>query len=76
MKCGAGKVVLFATPGSAPQRVLRGGVGSVNRRRPLKPPLGRAVKNLIARLLFSAHISGSFIKKNFCYTVDFILKYF
>ena len=37
MKCGAGKVVLFATAGSAPQRVLRGGVGSVNRRRPLKP---------------------------------------
>ena len=37
MKCGARKVVLFATPGSAPQRVLRGGVGSVNRRRPLKP---------------------------------------
>ena len=24
MKCGAGKVILFATPGSAPQRVLRG----------------------------------------------------
>ena len=37
MKCGAGKVALFATPGSAPQGVLRGGVGSVNRRRPLKP---------------------------------------
>ena len=37
MKCGAGKVVLFATPGSAPQGVLRGGVGSRNRRRPLKP---------------------------------------
>ena len=36
MECGAGKVVVFATPGSAPQRVLRGGVGSVNRRRPLK----------------------------------------
>ena len=35
MKCGAGKVVPFATPGSAPQRVLRGGVGSRNRRRPL-----------------------------------------
>ena len=37
MECGAGKVVVFATAGSAPQRVLRGGVGSVNRRRPLKP---------------------------------------
>ena len=36
MKCGAGKVVLFATPGSAPQGVLRVGVGLVNRRRPLK----------------------------------------
>ena len=30
---------------------------------PLKIPLGRAVKNLIARLFFSAHISGSFILK-------------
>jgi hypothetical protein len=35
-KCGAGKVALLATPGSAPQGILRGGVGSVNRRRPLK----------------------------------------
>ena len=31
------EVVLFATPGSALQRVLGDGVGSVNRRRPLKP---------------------------------------
>ena len=36
MKCGAGNVALFATPGSAPQGILRGGVGSRNRRRPLK----------------------------------------
>ena len=35
-KCGAGKVALLATPGSAPQGILRGGVGSRNRRRPLK----------------------------------------
>ena len=41
MKCGTGKVVLFATPGSAPQGVLGDGVGSVNRRRPLKPLEGR-----------------------------------
>ncbi len=26
MKCGAGEVVLFATAGSAPQGILRGGV--------------------------------------------------
>ena len=36
IKCGAGNVALIATPGSAPQGVLRGGVGSQNRRRPLK----------------------------------------
>ena len=42
MKCGTGKVVLFATPGSAPQGVLGDGVvGSRNRRRPLKPLEGR-----------------------------------
>jgi hypothetical protein len=43
-KCGAGKVALLATPGQrapnllrgAPQGILRGGVGSRNRRRPLK----------------------------------------
>ena len=29
IKCGAGKVTLFATAGSAPQGILRGGVGSV-----------------------------------------------
>ena len=37
IKCGAGKAALFATPGSAPKGVLRGCVGSVNRRSPLKP---------------------------------------
>ena len=57
MKCGAGKVVLFATAGSAPQRVLRGGVGSVNRRRPLKPPLGRAVGCLNDKVKFPAHMN-------------------
>ena len=36
IKCGTGNVALFATAGSAPQGILRGGVGSVNRRRPLK----------------------------------------
>ena len=29
MKCGAGNVAVIAKPGSAPQGVLRGGVGSV-----------------------------------------------
>ena len=52
MKCGAGKVALFATPGSAPQGVLRGGVGSVNRRRPLKSrwaeQLAASMKNKIS----------------------------
>ena len=41
MKCGAGNVALFASPGSAPQGVLGDGVGSRNRRRPLKPLEGR-----------------------------------
>ena len=41
MKCGAGNVALFASPGSAPQGVLGVGVGSRNRRRPLKPLEGR-----------------------------------
>ena len=36
IKCGAGIVSLIATPGSAPQGILRGGVGSQNRPRPLK----------------------------------------
>ena len=36
IKCGAGNVALIATPGSAPQGILRDGVSSVNRRRPLK----------------------------------------
>ena len=35
IKCGAGNVALIATPGSAPQGILRDGVGSRNRRRPL-----------------------------------------
>ena len=31
MECGAGKVVLFATAGSAPQGILRGGVVPMHR---------------------------------------------
>ena len=34
-KCGAENVGLFASRGSAPQGILRGGIGSRNRRRPL-----------------------------------------
>ena len=36
MKCGAGKVVLFATPGSAPQRVFKGGRRFMEPTPPLK----------------------------------------
>ena len=60
MKCGAGKVVLFATPGSAPQRVLRGGVGSVNRRRPLKL---RWAEQLAASM--KGNISGPLVSVKF-----------
>ena len=51
-------------PQRAPTGILRG-----KRWRchlfPLKIPLGLAVKNLIARSFFSAHISGSFFFKTF-----------
>ena len=57
MKCGAGKVVLFATPGSAPQRVLRGGVGSVNRRRPLKPRWAEQLTASMKGKISGPHVS-------------------
>ena len=68
IKCGAGNVALFATPGSAPQGVLRGGVGSVNRRLPLKPvgPSSHELNCLI--VFFGPHIRFIFLK-NFCYAV-------
>ena len=56
MKCGAGKANLFATPSCAPQGVLRGGGGPENHRRPLKPPLGRAVSCLNDKVKFPAHM--------------------
>ena len=60
MKCGAGIVVLFATPGSAPQRVLRGGVGSVNRRRPLKPRWVEQLADSMKGKISSPHVSVKF----------------
>ena len=69
MEYEAGKVVLFATAGSAPHRVLRGGVGSVNRRRPLKP-VGPSSKELNCPIVFfGPHFRFIFFLNNFCYTV-------
>ena len=60
MKFGAGKVALFATPGSAPQGGLRGGVGSRNRRRPLKL---RWAEQLAASM--KVEISGPYVSVRF-----------
>ena len=46
MECGAGKVVLFATAGSAPQGILRGGVNESQNFRPT------CLSKILKKLLF------------------------